>query len=72
MAAGISVLRFLAVVQPKMGRRQRKAESLLWLSGLLKKYQNTKKLPGGRSSERDSYHLMAKYILRNALSILSE
>lgn len=116
MAAGISVLRFLAVVQSNdiewidklvnpLGERflsfengqaaaqygiplsyllmaftdinSEKTRGLIvqkeeWLSGLLKKYQNTKKLPGGRSSERDSYHLMAKYILRNALSILSE
>lgn len=43
-----------------------------WLSGLLRRGRITGKLSGGKISERDSYYLMGKYILRNSISILPE
>lgn len=43
-----------------------------WLSGLLRKGWRTGKISNVRIVERDSYNLMGKYILRNALSILPE
>lgn len=116
VAAGISVLRFLAVTQPNdvewidklitpLGDRflsfgngqagvqnkiplsyllmaftdinNEKTRDLIaqkkeWLLALLRKGWLTGKLSNGKISEGDTYNLMGKYILRNALGTLPE
>lgn len=115
MATGISVLRFLAVTQPKdldwidkllsplgdvflsFGNGQaviqkgipltyllmafadinnEKTRALIthkkeWLLDLLRRGWITGKLSNGKISEGDSYNLMGKYIIRNAIGTLS-
>lgn len=43
-----------------------------WLLDLLRRGWLTGKLSNGKISERDTYNLLEKYIIRNALSILPE
>lgn len=116
MAAGISVLRFLAVTRPgdlewidrllgPLGEiflssgsgqasiqkgipmsyllmaytdinnektRELIAQRKEWLTGLLRRGWITGKLSNGKISEGDTYNLMGKYIIRNALAVLPE
>lgn len=116
VAAGISVLRFLALTQPNdsewidkllnslgdmfllFGSGQAAAQKGIplsyllmafadinnektrdlitqkkeWLLGLLRRGWITGKLSNGKISEGDSYNLMGKYIIRNAISTLPE